>query len=50
MQKLQKLMVNFYTNWASGMSKTEAFRKAQQQLKEEMPEPYFWGAFIMVGE
>lgn len=46
----QELMVRFYKHWSSGKSKREAFRAAQLELKEEMPEPYYWGAFIMVGQ
>jgi len=32
-----------------GESKWDAFKKAQQELKKEFPEPYYWGAFIMIG-
>jgi CHAT domain-containing protein len=46
----QLLMSNFYKNWVSGMTKREAFAKAQQQVRAKYPEPYYWGAFVMVGE
>ena len=46
----QQLMVNFYEKWLGGMSKREAFMNAQLSVKEEFPSPYFWGAFVMVGE
>jgi tetratricopeptide (TPR) repeat protein len=46
----QMLMSNFYKNWVSGMTKREAFAKAQQQVRAKYPEPYYWGAFVMVGE
>lgn len=46
----QELMVNFYTQWMKNRDKKEAFRKAQLQLREKYPHPYFWGAFVMVGE
>jgi CHAT domain-containing protein len=45
----QELMTNFYTFWLNGDTKLVAFRKAQQQLKLKFPYPYFWGAFVLVG-
>ena len=46
----QKLMTEFYTQWLSGKTKREAFKLAQQKLKAEYKYPYYWGAFVMVGE
>jgi len=46
----QELMTNFYSFWTAGNTKREAFRKAQAKLREKYPEPYFWGAFVLVGE
>ncbi|MEM6641455.1 MAG: CHAT domain-containing tetratricopeptide repeat protein [Bacteroidota bacterium] len=45
----QKLMTSFYRNWMSGMSKEASFFKAQRSLRKAYPEPYYWGAFIMLG-
>ena len=45
----QKLMVNFYTQWLGGQDKFEAFKQAQLNLKEEYPDPFHWGAFIIIG-
>lgn len=45
----QALMTNFYTNLAKGGSKLKAFKLAQQQLMLKYKEPYYWGAFVMVG-
>lgn len=54
----QELMVRFYRNWLgetdkpvrSESSKRAAFLKAQKELKAKYPDPYYWGAFVMVGE
>ena len=45
----QALMTNFYTNLAKGGSKAKAFKAAQLQLMTKYKDPYFWGAFVMVG-
>ena len=46
----QELMSKFYRNWVDGMSKRESFNKAQQEIRKKYPAPYYWGAFVMVGE
>jgi CHAT domain-containing protein len=46
----QELMVSFYQKWLSGKTKRQAFREAQQELKAKYLQPYYWGAFVMVGE
>jgi len=46
----QLLMRNFYKNWISMGDKHNAFREAQIQLMKVYKEPYFWGAFVMIGE
>jgi len=43
-------MVDFYTNWLGGMSKREALKKTQMSLKEKYESPFYWGAFVLVGE
>ncbi|HEV8514298.1 MAG TPA: CHAT domain-containing tetratricopeptide repeat protein [Cyclobacteriaceae bacterium] len=45
----QALMTNFYTNLSKGGSKLKAFKQAQQQLMLKYKDPYYWGAFVMVG-
>ena len=45
----QMLMTNFYTNWTKGGNKLKAFKQAQLQLMAKYKEPYFWGAFVMMG-
>jgi CHAT domain-containing protein len=46
----QEFMTSFYTNWSTGITIREAFNKTQQSIKALYPQPYYWGAFILVGE
>ncbi len=46
----QLLMNYFYTAILKGKPKREALQTAQLQLKKLYPNPYYWGAFILVGE
>jgi CHAT domain-containing protein len=45
----QMLMSSFYSNWIQkSMAPSDAFRKAQIDLMKTYPEPYYWGAFVMM--
>lgn len=44
----QKLMSNFYNYWLESGDKQKAFARAQLSIKEKYPEPFYWGAFVMV--
>lgn len=47
----QKLMTSFYSELLKvNATKRVAFRNAQLELRKEFPEPYYWGAFVMIGE
>lgn len=46
----QELMTAFYKEWLASGNKQESFRRAQFVVKEKYPQPFYWGAFIMVGE
>ena len=46
----QKLMNAFYAEWLKSGNKRDAFQKAQQKIRKEYKHPYYWGAFVMVGE
>lgn len=46
----QELMTYFYTELLTTSDMRLAFQHAQQKMKTKYSEPYYWGAFIMVGE
>ncbi len=46
----QELMSTFYKEWIATGSKHLAFSKAQMAMKKKYVHPYYWGAFVMVGE
>ena len=44
------LMGHFYTGLANGLSKSAALGAAQRATRTRYPHPYYWAAFILVGE
>lgn len=46
----REFMTAFYREWLSGKDKQSAFRLAQIQTREYRPDPFFWGAFVLVGQ
>jgi len=46
----QELMTSFYDSWLRYGNKKTAFKKAQLALKSKYNEPYYWGAFVLIGE
>ncbi|MEL7531967.1 MAG: CHAT domain-containing protein, partial [Bacteroidota bacterium] len=42
------LMKYFYQFWLAGNTVDEAFSQAQDRLREQYPEPVYWGAFLLV--
>ncbi len=44
----QMFMTLFYQNMMKGLSKQEAFNAAQQSVREQRPEPYYWAAFVLL--
>jgi CHAT domain-containing protein len=45
----KQLMIAFYENWLAGKTPHEAFRLSQLTIRQTFPEPFYWGAFVMVG-
>jgi CHAT domain-containing protein len=46
----QILMTNFYQNWVGKkQDKYTALLNAQKELQKKYPDPYYWGAFILLG-
>lgn len=46
----QELMTLFYDSWLTTGDKHQSFISAQRELKQKYPDPYYWGAFVMIGE
>jgi CHAT domain-containing protein len=46
----QELMTAFYSEWVKTGDRQKAFVTAQRQIKAKYKYPYFWGAFVMIGE
>ena len=48
----QILMTEFYKEWSINPTKqliSIAFNKAQKEVRKKYPHPYYWGAFILLG-
>jgi CHAT domain-containing protein/tetratricopeptide (TPR) repeat protein len=43
------LMTKFYEMQLDGVPFAEAFDKARLAVREKYPEPYYWGAFVLIG-
>jgi CHAT domain-containing protein len=47
----QEFMSRFYEIWLNEKTSIrESFNKTQLEIKTKYPQPYYWGAFILVGE
>lgn len=46
----QELMTLFYQEWLKNGDKQAAFQAAQIKLKEQYSSPFYWGAFVMLGQ
>ncbi len=45
----QKLMLKFYQKWLNTNNLRQSFTEAKKELRAEYPDPYYWGAFMMIG-
>lgn len=45
----QKLFLKFYLKWLSSGELRQSFTDAKKELRDEYPEPIYWGAFMMIG-
>lgn len=43
------LMIALYDGWIKKGDLYQAFKEAQLEVKKKYPEPYFWGAFVLMG-
>ncbi len=43
------LMISLYNDWQPGHNQ-QAFRNAQLAMRQKYPDPFYWGAFIMLGK
>ncbi|MCX8116571.1 MAG: CHAT domain-containing protein [Desulfobacterota bacterium] len=48
-QETTELMIDFYRSMAKGKKKSEALKEARMNLMKKKPNPFYWGAFILVG-
>lgn len=44
----EQLMTSFYSEWIKTKNPQNAFLSAQRTVKLKFPEPYFWGAFVLI--
>jgi CHAT domain-containing protein len=44
-----RMMVDFYREMKAGSSLSTSLRAAQLRMLEEMPHPFFWSPFVLVG-
>ncbi|MBF8149267.1 CHAT domain-containing protein [Winogradskyella sp. F6397] len=47
-EQTSELMLKFYAYYLNGNSKTQALRNAQNDIKMNYPNPYFWAGFELI--
>lgn len=48
-QATQEFMIAFYQEWLKTNDGPSAMKSAQVKLKRKYPSPYYWGAFVLIG-
>ncbi|MDD5435734.1 MAG: CHAT domain-containing protein, partial [Nitrospira sp.] len=48
-KETKDLMVEFYKLMSEGKGKAEALREAKLNIKKDKSHPFYWGAFVSVG-
>ncbi|UXP31689.1 CHAT domain-containing protein [Reichenbachiella agarivorans] len=48
-QATKDFMIAFYSHYLSGATKLHAFTAAQKSMQTKYNDPYYWGAFVLVG-
>jgi CHAT domain-containing protein len=46
----QQLMTFFYDEYFKTNDLNTSFRNAQLELMKKYPQPFYWGAFVLVGK
>jgi CHAT domain-containing protein len=46
----QELMSAFYAHYVENKSIRNSFVKAQADIRKKYPQPFYWGAFVLIGE
>ena len=47
-KETSQMMQAFYYYWLNGMTKYDAFKKAQNEIRIIRPDPYYWAAFVLI--
>jgi CHAT domain-containing protein len=45
-----QLMCRFYKGLRDGLTKAHALREAILEVKADLPHPYYWAPFILLGK
>ncbi len=45
----RKLIVKFYQKWLNTKNYRQSFTEARKELRDEYPDPIFWGAIMIIG-
>ncbi len=49
-EQTAELMQDFYRRIAEGKSQAQALQQAQLAIRQKFPSPYYWGAFVCLGD